>query len=98
MKCYAIFLDLNVWLAIKLTNGILTSLPFNQSEDIHPDYPMVFYHVKLDNYTLDVDSTILTRYGDQQGAKRGFNPKKPGRNSHHPLLAFVDECKMVANF
>lgn len=57
-----------------------------------------FGQIKLDNYTLDVDSTVLTRYGDQQGAKKGYNPKKRGRNSHHPLLAFVDECKMVANF
>ena len=57
-----------------------------------------FNRVKLDNYTLDVDSTVLTRYGTQQGARRGYNPQKPGRNSHHPLLAFVDECKMIANF
>jgi hypothetical protein len=57
-----------------------------------------FSQVRLDNYTLDVDSTVLTRYGTQQGARKGYNPKKPGRNSHHPLLAFVDECKMVANF
>ncbi len=57
-----------------------------------------FQQIKLDNYTLDIDSTVITRYGDQQGAKRGYNPNKRGRNSHHPLLAFVDECKMVANF
>ena len=57
-----------------------------------------FNQVKLDNYTLDVDSTVLTRYGTQQGAHKGYNPQKPGRNSHHPLLAFVDECKMIANF
>lgn len=57
-----------------------------------------FSELKFDNYTLDFDSTILTRYGNQQGAKRGYNPKKPGRPSHHPLMAFVDDCKMVANF
>ena len=57
-----------------------------------------FSQVKLDNYTLDVDSTILTRYGTQQGAKKGYNPTKRGRNSHHPLMAFVDECKMAVNF
>jgi hypothetical protein len=57
-----------------------------------------FQQVKLDNYTLDIDSTVLTRYGNQQGAKKGYNPQKRGRNSHHPLLAFVDECKMIANF
>ncbi|MEM8940492.1 MAG: transposase, partial [Bacteroidota bacterium] len=52
----------------------------------------------MDSYTLDVDSTVLTHYGRQQGAKKGYNPQKPGRNSHHPLLAFIDECKMIANF
>ena len=57
-----------------------------------------FNQIHLDNYTLDVDSTVLTRYGTQQGAAKGYNPQKPGRNSHHPLLAFVDECKMIANF
>lgn len=57
-----------------------------------------FNQIKLDNYTLDVDSTVLTRYGTQQGAAKGYNPQKPGRNSHHPLLAFIDECKMIANF
>jgi Transposase DDE domain group 1 len=57
-----------------------------------------FSQIKLGNYTLDVDSTVLTRYGTQQGAAKGYNPQKPGRNSHHPLLAFVDEAKMIANF
>lgn len=57
-----------------------------------------FDQVRINNITLDIDSTVLTRYGDQQGAKRGYNPQKRGRNSHHPLLAFVDECKMICNF
>jgi hypothetical protein len=57
-----------------------------------------FSEVRMDNYTLDVDSTVLTRFGEQQGAKRGYNPAKPGRASHHPLMAFLDEPKMVANF
>jgi hypothetical protein len=57
-----------------------------------------FSQVKLDNCTVDVDSTVMVRYGDQEGAMRGYNPAKKGRKSHHPLLAFVDECKMIANF
>lgn len=52
----------------------------------------------FDNYTLDVDSTIVTRYGDQQGAKKVYNPRKPGRNSHHPLIAFIGELRMAVNF
>lgn len=40
--------------------------------------------------TLILDSTVAVRYGlKQAGAERGYNPKKPGRPSHHPLLAFL---------
>lgn len=48
--------------------------------------------------TLDVDSTVITRHGEQDGATRGYNPNRQGRPSHHPLLAFVAETRMVANF
>lgn len=42
--------------------------------------------------TLVLDSTVSVRYGSQQaGAEKGYNPKKPGRPSHHPLLAFLQE-------
>ncbi len=61
-------------------------------------YQWFFSNIKFDNYTLDIDSTIITRYGEQEGSKVGYNPKKPGRKSHHPLLAFISEGKMVANF
>lgn len=52
----------------------------------------------LHSITLDMDSTVITRHGGQQGAARGYNPNKRGRLSHHPLLAFVAEARMVANF
>ena len=45
--------------------------------------------------TLNLDSSVLTRYGNQQGAKRGYNPKKRGRPSHHPLLAFLGSGYVV---
>jgi hypothetical protein len=61
-------------------------------------YQWFFQRLLFDNFTLDVDSTVHTRYGIQQGAKKGYNPKKPGRASHHPLMAFVADCKMIANF
>lgn len=38
---------------------------------------------------LNFDSSVLTRYGGQAGAEKGYNPKKHGRNSHHPILAFL---------
>ena len=42
--------------------------------------------------TLMLDSTVVVRNGQKQaGAERGYNPKKRGRPSHHPLLAFIRE-------
>ena len=42
--------------------------------------------------TVAMDSTVVVRYGlKQAGAERGYNPKKRGRPSHHPLLAHVVE-------
>lgn len=56
-----------------------------------------FKEIKFDNYTLDVDSSVITRYGSQEGSLTGYNPKKSGRASHHPLFAFISELRMVAN-
>jgi hypothetical protein len=36
---------------------------------------------------LEIDSTVETLYGDQEGAEIGPNSHKPGRPSYHPLLA-----------
>jgi DDE family transposase len=38
--------------------------------------------------TFDLDTVIVTIYGHQQGARLGYNPKKRGRRSYHPLLCF----------
>ena len=48
-----------------------------------PLFYWFFNQIQFDNVTLDLDSTVVTRYGDQQGAKKGYNQKKPGRKSHH---------------
>ncbi len=46
-------------------------------------------------YSLDLDSTVFERYGRQQGALRGHNPRKHGRPSHHPLVAVLAEAHFV---
>lgn len=38
--------------------------------------------------TFDLDSVVLTVYGHTQWARVGYNPKKRGRRSYHPLLCF----------
>ena len=57
-----------------------------------------FSELLFDNYTLDFDSAVMVREGNQQGTAKGYNPKRPGLPSHHPLLAFVSEVRMVANY
>jgi hypothetical protein len=37
---------------------------------------------------FDLDSTVLVLYGKQEMARIGYNPKKWGRPSYHPLLCF----------
>ncbi len=68
------------------------------SQVFPPFYRWFFNNLKFDNYTLDFDSSVITRYGSQQGAAVGYNARKPGRKSHHPLMAFVADVQMVANF
>jgi len=46
-------------------------------------------------YSLDLDSTVFERYGKQEGVKKGYNPKKHGRGSHHPLLAVLGEAHFI---
>ena len=60
-------------------------------------YSWFFENITFDNFTLDVDSSVMTRYGEQEGAKKGYNPSKRGRASHHPLIAFIADVKLVAN-
>ena len=35
-----------------------------------------------------MDSVVLPLYGKQQGARKGYNPRKKGRPSSHPILCF----------
>jgi Transposase DDE domain group 1 len=51
--------------------------------------------VRSDGYTLDLDSTVFERYGQQEGSLKGHNPRKHGRPSHHPLLAVLSEAHFL---
>ncbi len=46
---------------------------------------------------LDLDSTVETVYGNQQGAKVGYNSNKGGRKSLHPLLMYEEQSRMLVN-
>lgn len=45
---------------------------------------------------LEVDSTVMPVYGeDLEGAEVGYNPKKPGRPSYHPLFCRDRKSRLV---
>jgi hypothetical protein len=46
-------------------------------------------------HTLDLDSTVFCRYGEQAGSLKGHNPIKHGRPSHHPLVAWLSERRRL---
>jgi len=46
-------------------------------------------------FSLDLDSTVFSREGNQQGAAKGYNPRRAGRKSHHPILAVLAEMPFV---
>lgn len=51
---------------------------------------------RAEGHSLDLDSTVFERHGQQQeGAMKGYNPRRPGRLSHHPLLAVLAECHFI---
>ena len=44
---------------------------------------------------VDIDSTVDPVYGSQEGAAKGYNPKKKGALSYHPQLAFLAGSKEI---
>jgi hypothetical protein len=57
---------------------------------LHDRLRAEFFELPTPRSTLifDLDSVVLTVYGHQQRARLGYNPKKKGRRSYHPLLCF----------
>jgi len=56
-----------------------------------------WHRLAAHSWTVDLDSSVLTRYGHQEWSSRGYNPRHRGKRSHHPLMAFAAECRMVIN-
>ena len=44
---------------------------------------------------LDLDSTILERYGQQEGVSKGYHSRRGGQQSHHPLLGMLSRSKHI---
>jgi len=47
-----------------------------------------FYRVRV-----NLDATVNTVYGNQQGARKGHNPKHRGKQGLRPVLGFIEETR-----
>jgi len=48
---------------------------------------------KLKRITIDIDSTVENVEGNQEGAMKGYNPKKHGNKCYNALMSFCAELK-----
>ena len=48
---------------------------------------------KLTSITIDIDSSVINVEGHQEGATKGYNPKKLGNRCYNIQFAFCDELK-----
>jgi hypothetical protein len=53
-------------------------------------------HIELSAITLDTDTTVHTLFGQQMGARKGYNPKHRGKLSYQPILTFLAETREYA--
>lgn len=44
--------------------------------------------VKEKKLLVDIDSTVCTLFGHQEGVMKGYNPGNRGKRSYHPLFCF----------
>lgn len=52
-------------------------------------------HGQFEEVHLDVDTTVMPLFGEQEGARLGPNPRYRARPSYHPILARVAELGTV---
>lgn len=50
-------------------------------------------HLKYQKIHVSADTTVDTVYGNQQGARKGYNPQHRGKKAYRPVLCFIDETR-----
>ncbi|MFC1885892.1 IS1380 family transposase [Thermodesulfobacteriota bacterium] len=50
-------------------------------------------NIRLYQIRVDIDTTVETVYGNQQGARKGHNTKHRGKKGLRPILCFIQETR-----
>jgi hypothetical protein len=49
--------------------------------------------LNYDRINIDIDTTVETVYGNQQGGRKGHNTKHRGKKAYRPILAFIEQTR-----
>jgi len=74
------------------------SLSPSEAEDLYTSLQQFSNALLLEHTSedvLDLDSTILERYGQQEGVAKGYHSTRAAQRSHHPLLAMLVRAKHI---
>jgi hypothetical protein len=47
----------------------------------------------FDRICIDIDTTVETLYGNQQGGRKGHNTKNRGKKGYRPVLCFIEQTR-----
>jgi hypothetical protein len=50
-------------------------------------------NLEFNRVHLNIDTTVETLYGEQQGGRKGHNTKHRGKKGYRPVLCFIDETR-----
>lgn len=50
---------------------------------------------RFDEVFIDIDTTVMPLFGEQEGARPGPNPRYHGRPSYHPVLAHIAQTGTI---
>ena len=50
-------------------------------------------HLSYGRIKVDIDTTVETLFGDQQGGRKGHNTKNRGKKGYRPVLCFIEQTR-----
>ena len=50
-------------------------------------------HISYGRVCVDIDTTVETLYGHQQGARKGHNTQHRGKKAYRPVLCFIQQSR-----
>jgi len=53
--------------------------------------------INYEQIAIDIDTTVKTVFGEQQGARIGHNPRNRGKKGYRPITGFIEQTREYIN-